>query len=177
MIPEDPKLINPSRLCEELIAALDGSGFALLSVESDQNILVGVSLDQDPTPEIITLIGNVIASHEPVSLAEARSAKIAAVESDCETYIAQGTKYTVRKIQALGSILLQAQALGKANRAAYIQQAQTWSIGVMTYCATIEASINAAANVAAVNAITYNIAANTGAVPNVTINGALAISN
>lgn len=121
------------------------------------------------------LLVDLMALHEEVSVDEAKLDRINFIRNSRRDYLASGYELDIRL--ALGNLSFNAFITGKTNRLNYLMPASSWAVAVMAYCAQVEIAVNAAASVSEIEAIHFDIASNTGAVPKVTINGALAIAN
>ena len=96
--------------------------------------------------------------------------------TDAQTTI--DAAYSAMDIGVLSMLLTQALKQSLANRQAYIFQVMTWMRSVITYRNQSIIAVNAAADAAALAALSFSfVPPNIAADPQVTVAGALAISN
>lgn len=95
--------------------------------------------------------------------------------NDAVTYAAG--KISQQQQDQLLRLYILAKFGGLANRAAYIEPMLIWANSLVAYAAQVAGQMQAAANAQAVMKITWDIASNTGAAPNVNALGAISIPN
>lgn len=123
-----------------------------------------------------TYNGTVFTSYVPApTLLQAQSIAMMNFYSDMQVYVNAAYSDTTK----LTLLIMYIMAInnGLTNRAVYIAQALNWSVSILTYAQTVIGEIEASSTVSAVEAITWNIAANIAADPNITLLGALSITN
>jgi hypothetical protein len=121
--------------------------------------------------DALTAIVDSYAVVAPLQMAKAD--KLNQIQNDIQNFIEARYSFLLR-FQLMNLYTL-AKFDNLTNRAAYIRPGINYMNGIVNYGVTISAAINSLTTIEAVEAYTYNIAANTGSNPNITLPGALTI--
>jgi len=110
-----------------------------------------------------------------ISLATYQANFLAQLQLDCQNFIL--SRYDLPHQTSLSSIGWTGAVAGRTNQAAYCSQVLSWAGTVLELYYTTQAAMNAAASLAAAQAITYDFTQFIATDPLVTIQQAMGITN
>lgn len=142
-------------------------------VDGDQvSIFFSGNLSQ-PDQDTLTSAINTYNTIAPIQISKA--ATLASLQNDIQNFIE--SKYSFRNRMQFMNLYTLAKFDSLPNRATYIRQGIDWMNVIVAYGVSVAATIQAAASVVAIEAITWDIAGHSGVNPNISLGGAFSINS